>query len=142
MASQSFTLSRFCKGSVVFLPNGSLPVEADLIANGANAYLRQVSRNFSTFTSQLLSTAVGSRSNAGPDLTTDWESIAALVRLEKVSSSIALNVPNHSVISSRDSSDPYEWVPDNDSALVMWVNRLESGDVPLMPDDRWVPCVR
>ena len=75
----------------------------------------------------------------GPDLSPAWESYASAIQLSQVgrgsSGRITLKGPAHPDNTRNDADEPYNWLPDNASALVTWANRAGSRNIILTLDD-------
>ena len=118
VTEQTFDLGTF---DAEFGWAGAILIEPALVAGGATAYLRSVEEVGTNPRIRISSTADGDATDAGPDLSDEWETYADAITLHRDGADdLVLKGPNNPDNSFSDPAEPYFWIPDNGTEFAAW----------------------
>ena len=113
---------------------GAVRVDARYIADGAEAWLRYVSRSGTSIQVRLSATEAGGPLDEGPEFTTALKEYEAALTFRNGDREIALPGPDHDSNAFSDPNEPYFWTPAAALGWNAWVADID-GSVTLTLDD-------
>ena len=113
---------------------GAVRVDARYIVDGAEAWLRYVSRSGTSIQVRLSATEAGGPLDEGPEFTTALKEYEAALTFRNGDREIALPGPDHDSNAFSDPNEPYFWTPAAALGWNAWVADIE-GNVTLTLDD-------